>query len=221
LLLGRAPFGFALEVLGRTLVMYLLLLVAVRFLGKRMSGQVTILELAVMLALGAIVSGAMQVPERGLVLGAALLAWIVFLQFGFSRLTSRVPRAEDTLVGRVTMLVQDGVVQPRELERARVSQQQLFAVLRSQHVLHLGEVERVYLEACGAFSILRRDRPARGLSVLPPSASRALSNMRSSAEQVCAYCGTRAPDSGSTPCSNCDHRGWVAAVESGAGGAAS
>jgi hypothetical protein len=47
LLLGKAPFAFLLELLLRATVVYLALLLIVRLLGKRMSGQLTNLELGV------------------------------------------------------------------------------------------------------------------------------------------------------------------------------
>lgn len=223
ILIGTAPFGFALEVLLRTVVVYLFLVPAVRVLGKRMNGQVTNVELGVMLALGAIVSVPMQSPDRGIVPGLVLLVSIVALQRGLSELGTRSTRAEQMLIGRPSLLVRDGVVVPEQLRRAHISQQQLFSMLRSKHVRHLGEVERVYLEGCGAFSVLRRAQPSAGLSVLPlPSPGMTL-HREPRASFVCAYCGLGAParaDSGAE-CENCKHRSWVeAASPQPAGGGA-
>jgi len=218
LFLGTAPVSFTLEVMLRTLFVYLCLLFAVRILGKRMSGQVTVVELAVMLALGAIVSGAMQLRDHGVVIGVVSLAWLTLLQFLFSRESSRAHGLEKTLVGRASVLVRDGIVLPRELERARISQQQLFSVLRSQQVLTLGEIERVYLEACGAFSLLRRKQPLPGLSVLPPAATGLAGKLAAVEPSVCGYCGAGRPArAAQVSCPNCAHEEWVAAVHSNPG----
>jgi uncharacterized membrane protein YcaP (DUF421 family) len=71
--LGEAPPLFLLEVFVRTLVIYVFLLFILRWLGKRMSGQLIIMELSVMLTLGAIVSASMQLPDHGILEGAFLL----------------------------------------------------------------------------------------------------------------------------------------------------
>src|SRR3954447_13091882 len=118
ILIGRAPFEFALEVLLRTIVVYLVLVAAVRLLGKRMSGQVTNLELGVMLTLGAIVSVPMQAADRGLVPGLVLLCCIVLLQRAFSQVEACSLPAARVLVGRTSMLVKDGVILAGELKRA-------------------------------------------------------------------------------------------------------
>ncbi len=66
ILFGEAPAEFLLEVLIRTLIIYVALLVTVRLMGKRMVGQLTISEMSVMLTLGAIVSPGMQAPATRL-----------------------------------------------------------------------------------------------------------------------------------------------------------
>ena len=66
ILFGEAPPLFLLEVFVRTLIVYVFLLYILRWLGKRMSGQLTIMELSVMLTLGAIVSASMQIPDHGI-----------------------------------------------------------------------------------------------------------------------------------------------------------
>ena len=51
ILFGEAPPQFLLEVLIRTVIIFLALLVFLRLIGKRMGGVLTISELAVMLTL--------------------------------------------------------------------------------------------------------------------------------------------------------------------------
>ncbi|TLD40418.1 MAG: hypothetical protein JETT_3326 [Candidatus Jettenia ecosi] len=56
LFFGHAPVEFMLEVFLRTIFIYLMLLLILRLLGKRMTSQASILELAVMVTLGAIIA---------------------------------------------------------------------------------------------------------------------------------------------------------------------
>ncbi len=80
ILFGNVPLEFMIEVFIRTLIMYILLLVTMRFLGKRMAGQISVTELSVMLLLGAVVSSPMQLPDRGILQGLWLLLIILLLQ---------------------------------------------------------------------------------------------------------------------------------------------
>ena len=56
LLLGNAPLKFLAEALIRTIIMYAILLLVLRVLGKRINVRLTITELAVIFTLGTIVS---------------------------------------------------------------------------------------------------------------------------------------------------------------------
>jgi uncharacterized membrane protein YcaP (DUF421 family) len=211
LLMGNAPVEFLLETLVRTLLMYAILLVILRLLGKRMNGQLTITELAVMISLGAIVSLPMQVPERGLLPALVLLLLIVGLQRGINSWAFRNPKIERLVQGRMSVLVKDGVIQLSEIERNSVSQDQLFAQLRSKNVENLGQVERVYLEACGLFSIFVRNEPRPGLSVFPERDQELLQVQQPADHlQACRPCGNVVK--GEEECPNCYQKEWAEAI---------
>ena len=80
ILFGQAPPEFLLEVFMRTALIYIALLIIVRLMGKRMGGQLTISEMAVMVTLGAIVSPAMQIPQLGILLGIMILVCALIFQ---------------------------------------------------------------------------------------------------------------------------------------------
>jgi uncharacterized membrane protein YcaP (DUF421 family) len=83
-LFGQAPAEFLLEVFIRTSIIYIVLLIIVRLLGKRMSGQLSISELSVMVTLGAIVAPAMQIPQMGVLQGAMILVCALAFQRGLN-----------------------------------------------------------------------------------------------------------------------------------------
>src|ERR1700710_126123 len=115
LLMGNDPFLFLGEIMIRTLIVYLALMVAVRLLGKRMSGQITNLELAVMITLGAIVAVPMEMSDRGIFPAVVLLAGVLSLQAGLSYLGTRSLRLEQAVLGKGTVLVKDGTLQINHL----------------------------------------------------------------------------------------------------------
>ena len=165
--LGNAPWEFMLEVLLRTIIIYLALTVIMRLLGKRMNAQLTISELAVMITLGGIVSVPMQVPERGLLVGMVILLGALFFQRGLNWLGFKYKKVEVLTQGDIQLMAKDGCLDITEMSKAKVSKEQLFANLRAQNVQHLGQVKRAYLEACGLFSVFREKDPKPGLSILP------------------------------------------------------
>lgn len=204
--LGQAPPEFIIEVLIRTLLIYLLLILAARLMGKRMKGQVTLTESAVMITLGAIVSPVMQLPDRGLILGIVALAVAVLFQRGLSFMEQRSRRVERVTQGRLSLLVKDGVIEVDELRRTDISRQQLFAMLREQRIYNLGNVKRAYLEACGLLSVYQYPDERPGLPLFPPHDPGMQRSFVSEGDdlQACCSCGTvRESRPGESPCENC------------------
>jgi uncharacterized membrane protein YcaP (DUF421 family) len=213
---GAAPAEFLLEVLIRTVIMYLVLLVVLRLMGKRMGGQLTIAELSVMLLLGAIISVPMQAPEKGLLQGIWVLIGILFLQRALNYYSVRNKKVELITQGWESLLVKDGVLQSKKLLEMNISREQLLAVLRNKKIFNLGEVKRVYLEASGLFSIFKFEEARPGLALVPEK-DRGLEVEFTidHAVLVCKDCGIT-PDNKdqehTETCKNCGHDVWTAAV---------
>ena len=215
ILVGDAPVEFLLEVFIRTSFMYLVLLVIMRLLGKRMNGQLTNLELAVMLTMGAIMAPAMQIPDRGIVSGVlALLCALTFLK-GMSLLGLKSSKTEKLIQGTETVLVKDGIIQLEQLASNQLSHQQIFAALRSENVYNLGQVKRLYLEAYGQFSIYENKHSKPGLSVLPPldNEVRTIHEHTDDRQLACTNCGNTVPALPTPgPCAICRTDNWVNAI---------
>ncbi|GGH08887.1 DUF421 domain-containing protein [Mucilaginibacter phyllosphaerae] len=217
ILLGQAPPIFLLEVFFRALVTYTLLLFIVRWLGKRMTGELTLMEMAVMVTLGAIVSTPMQVAERGILQGLVLLLCAVGLQRGISYLGYRSHKIENLTQGRPSLMVKDGVFQLRVMEDDRISREQLIAELRQQKILGLGAVERVYLEATGTFSVYQYDKKQPGLPLYPKGDEVIKEEGQGMIKpepdfDACVNCGAVKQKSRAGACKNCNYDQFTTAV---------
>ncbi|GAB4046799.1 YetF domain-containing protein [Spirosoma litoris] len=215
ILIGDAPGEFLLEVFIRTTLIYIALLVVMRLLGKRMNGQLTNLEMSVMLTMGAIVSPAMQLPDRGLLSGIlALLCALAFLR-EINLLGFRNSKTEKLIQGTETVIIKDGIMQIDVMEKNRLSHQQIYAALRSENIYNLGKVKRLYLEAYGMFSIYTDEKGKPGLSVLPPTDSEIQSIHQHPTEKLlaCTNCGNTIPaKSQPESCPICQANDWGDAV---------
>lgn len=118
IVLGVAPPEFLIEVLFRTLAVYLVLLIMVRMMGKRLSGQLTISEMTVMLTLGAIVSPAMQTPQNGILQGILTLLCALAFHRGLNFLEFKSKKLEKLDHGSVSLIIKNGILVLDESNRA-------------------------------------------------------------------------------------------------------
>jgi uncharacterized membrane protein YcaP (DUF421 family) len=215
ILFGQAPAEFLLEVLIRTIVIYLLLMVVLRLLGKRMDGQLTLTEMAVMVTLGAIVSVPMQMPERGLLVGVVALICVMIFQRGLNWLNVKNAEVEEMTQGTLSILVKDGIIQTDQLQRAGLSRQHLFSALRQKKIYSLGKVKRVYFEACGLVNVYSEKEKKSGLPIFPFHETELMEGSTEADESkvACVICGnTTNSMNDNHPCKNCGSKQWMQAI---------
>jgi uncharacterized membrane protein YcaP (DUF421 family) len=216
ILFGNAPVDFLIETLFRTVIIYVFLLAVVAWLGKRMSGQVTVTELGIAIMLGAIVAPPMETPERGIVQGIVILLLVLVMHRSTAIIGVNYSKAEKVIQGSLDICVRDGVVDIAVLRKIRMSRAQLFAVLRLNQIYNLGEVERLYMEASGIFSIFKAEHTRPGLSLLPPDDGEvhAIQRRPDAGLRACTSCGNtvRMPAAGQA-CGLCGNTQWDTAVE--------
>jgi uncharacterized membrane protein YcaP (DUF421 family) len=213
ILFGQAPPEFLLEVFIRALLIYIVSIIVMRWLGKRMNGQLTIVELAVIVVMGATIAVPMQIPDRGIAQGFVVLFCILIFLRGINWLGFRSSRFEKIVQGEASILVKDGVLDLHELNRTKITQQQVFEILRSKKIYQLGKVKRLYLEACGIFSVYTEEEPRPGLPLFPPDDQSILAEQKKPehASVVCINCGNRKEEP-EEACKNCGDTEWTKAI---------
>ncbi len=215
MLFGETPYSFLIEVIIRIFIIYLLLMVSMRLLGKRMSAQISRNEMIVLVSLAAAIGVPLQTPERGL-LPAVIIAIVVV---GIGRLVAKIAFKNQSFE-RITQdnyctLVSDAVMDLQNMRQTRITPERLFAELRSEGISQLGEVKRLYIEANGSFTLIKEKDPKPGLSVIPPWDHDFVNEQQKQPQQVCKDCGHLRQDQedASGKCSNCGSEEWDEAVQ--------
>jgi uncharacterized membrane protein YcaP (DUF421 family) len=213
ILIGMESYAFLGEVLFRTFIIYSLFLLTLRMLGKRLDGQITITEMAVMILFGAIISSPMQMHERGLLVGIIALACIWIMDRGVNFLSVKSRQVDRLVQGVCSTLVRDGVMDLSTMKATGISKQNLFAVLRQQNVSNLGNVKRMYFESCGMFSVYKNKESHPGLPVVPSNKmDLVFYEQKDTGLKVCKQCGYVAgTTSDQTLCKNCGSKDWMQA----------
>jgi uncharacterized membrane protein YcaP (DUF421 family) len=211
---GDVPAVFYIEILIRVAVVYLILTVSMRLLGKRMASQLTRNELAALVSLAAAIGVPILAPDRGLLPAVVIAGIVVATSRLLTSLSSKNEKTEKVVQGEVDTLVKDAVLDQEAMIRIRVSKERIMAQLRSQKIFHLGEVQRLYMEGNGEFTLIKNDKPAPGLAVLPKTDEAFLKELKYNGVYVCENCGLhKEKNSKQNICKNCQNEKWTIAVE--------
>jgi uncharacterized membrane protein YcaP (DUF421 family) len=218
IIFGSVPAEFYIELVIRAALVYFILMVSMRFLGKRMSTQLSRLELTAMVSLAAAIGVPMLSQTNG-ILPAFIIAAIIV---GFTRLISfisvRKQKFEKITQGDIDILIEDGVLHTNIMQKVRITRDRLFAQLRKENILHTGMVKRLYMEPNGAFTLIENQQPNPGLIVLPAWDKEFIKEKLQRTDVViCNNCAETKPEhlahlNGEARCPKCHAHDWTKAV---------
>jgi uncharacterized membrane protein YcaP (DUF421 family) len=159
------PGGYVLlQIVLRTGVIYLLVLIGVRLSGKREVGQMTPFDLTLLLLLSNSVQNAMTGPDTSVLGGAIAACTLLLLNYFVADLAGANRRFRKLIEGEPSLLVHDGVVIQSHMARERVSMDELHRALREHGINSCDQVALAVLEVDGSISCLKYDEINQGAS---------------------------------------------------------
>ena len=145
----------------RTVILYLLIIVGIRLMGKRQIGQLEPSELVLSLLIADLAAVPMQDFGIPLIMGIIPILTLLCLSTILSVLTVKSIRFRALLCSRPSIVVQDGKVLSREMVKNRFTVDELMEELRVAGVTDLASVKYAVLETTGRISVVLKaeDRP--------------------------------------------------------------
>src|SRR5579863_10682751 len=146
-----------LQIVLRTGVIYLLVLIGVRLSGKREVGQMTPFDLTLLLLLSNSVQNAMTGPDTSLAGGAVAAATLLILNYLVADVAGASRRFRKLVEGEPSLLIHDGKVVESHMAKERVSMDELHRALREHGINSCDQVALAVLEVDGSISCLKYD----------------------------------------------------------------
>lgn len=144
--------------LVRTLLLYILVVITMRLMGKRQIAQLEPFELVIAIMIAELAVIPMQDRNIPLINGVIAISTLLFVQVTFSVISLRSIKFRYFLDGRYNVLIANGVIQESELRKARYNLDELLEQLRLKSVFDLSDVEFAILETSGELSVLLKSQ---------------------------------------------------------------
>ncbi len=145
-------------ILIRTLIIYVSLIMIMRFMGKRQLGELEISDLVTTLLVSEIAS--LPLTNTDVPLSHAILPILVLtsLEVLLSGAQIKIPLLKKLFSIRPAILIRHGVPDRAVMRSVRVSSEELLSQLRQKDVTDPHEVEYAILEPNGQISVVKRAR---------------------------------------------------------------
>jgi uncharacterized membrane protein YcaP (DUF421 family) len=155
--LGTPP----LELVVRSVIVYVLFLAALRVFGRREIGQFTPFDLALVLLAANAVQPAITGPDNSLLGGAIIIATLFVLNRGVAMARRQFPAVRRLLDPGAIVVGRAGAWLPDALAREGLDDDDLNGALREHGLDSVSQAKLVTLEQDGSISVVGRDRNVR------------------------------------------------------------
>ncbi len=138
----------------RTIILYTLVVTALRLMGKRQIGELQPSELVVAIMISDLATVPMSEVGVPLLYGIIPIFTLVISEIMISYISLRSEKVRILLSGRPQILVRNGKLCFKEMKKCRVNIDDLIEELRKAGYYSLSEVETVILETGGSITVI-------------------------------------------------------------------
>ena len=140
----------------RAIVLYLIVLVVMRLMGKREIGQLQPFELAISIMIADLAS--IPMTEIGIPIfnGIVPILGLLVMHLILSFINLKSLKAREIICGKPSILIYRGKINEKELKKERFTINELEERLRGNNVVNLGDVEYAILETSGQVTVIQK-----------------------------------------------------------------
>ncbi|MBO9640367.1 MAG: DUF421 domain-containing protein [Siphonobacter aquaeclarae] len=146
-----------LTITGRSVAVYLFIVLAIRLFGKKELAQLSVVDLVFILLISNSVQNAMVGPDTSLAGGLMAAVALFLTNYVLKYVLLRNEKINRLLQGEPVMLVYKGRVKQKGLSVAQISEEELLAAVREHGVEHISDVDLAVLEVDGNISVMSND----------------------------------------------------------------
>ena len=141
----------------RMLIVYVLLIISLRVLGKREVGELSIFDLVIILIIADIASIGIDNPNFRHESYLCVVSLVVFQRI-ISMVSMRYARMRTVMDGTSRIIVLDGKLNIQNMKKERYNIDDLISQMRLEHIMNIDEIKLAILETNGTLSIFRNSQ---------------------------------------------------------------
>lgn len=141
----------------RAIAVYIFIILAIRFFGKKELAQLSVVDLVFILLISNSVQNAMVGPDATLVGGIAAATGLFAINYLLKFVIRKFPKFSKLVQGEEITLIYKGKVIKSNLEKSMFTMEELESSIREHGVERISEVDLAILEVDGNISVMTKD----------------------------------------------------------------
>lgn len=138
----------------RTAILYFIVIISIRLMGKRQIGELQPYELVITLMLSDLASLPMQDTRLPLLLGIVPIITLLFVKILISEIQQHSRLFEKLLDGTPSIIISNGEINLEMMKKQRLTMNDILEELRSAGYLDISDIQYAIIETNGTISII-------------------------------------------------------------------
>lgn len=140
----------------RAIILYIIVLVVMRLMGKREIGQLQPFELAISIMIADLAS--VPMTESGIPIGNGIvpILGLLLMHIVISILNLKSMKVREIMCGKPSILIYRGKIDEKILKKERFTINELQERLRGNNIVNIGDVEYAILETSGEVTVIQK-----------------------------------------------------------------
>ena len=145
------------NIILKTIILYLLIILAYRIMGKKEVGQLSIIDLIVSILIAELAAIAIEQYESSILVSIIPMACLVIIEVLFSYIGLKSPKWRKMIDGSPIIIIKEGKINFEQMRKLRYSLDDLISQLREQGIKSIEEVNYAVLENNGKLSVFDKN----------------------------------------------------------------
>lgn len=139
----------------RGFILYIAIIICMRFMGKRQLGELQPTELVITILLSEIAAIPMQDNEIPMINSLLAVALLVSLEIINSVIIMKNTKIRYLLQGKPAVVIKDGKIDQKKLKKLRFTGDDILDQLRQKDIFDINEVQYAVIETNGSLSVMK------------------------------------------------------------------
>jgi uncharacterized membrane protein YcaP (DUF421 family) len=149
----------------RTIILYGIIMVIFRLMGKRELGELNVLDLVVYIMIAEIAVVAIENPKEDIMNNILPIGVLMVIQIALSYISLKNKKVRDMIDGKPSIIINNGKIDEHEMRKQRYNFDDLLLQLRDKDIRNIADVEFAILETSGKLSVYEKSPNHRGITI--------------------------------------------------------
>ena len=146
-----------LTIIIRSVILFILVIAALRLLGKKQLGELQPSELVTTILISNIATLSLEDPSMPMILGVVPILMIVCIDVLMSGIMMKSARFRKVVTGSPRVIISDGKIDQKELKNLRYTIDDVMEAMRDSDIFDINHVRYAIVETTGKINFVRKD----------------------------------------------------------------